>query len=70
MSGIITITDISQGTMDGYKDISQAADHLGITVTILKGILQEEGVHVAGTKIIAILNLVKSRRGGNRKNKI
>ena len=67
MSGIITITDISQGTMDGYKDISQAADHLGITVATLKGILHEGGVHIAGAKIIGTLNLVKSNRGGNRK---
>lgn len=67
MSGIITITDISKGTQDGYRDLSQVAEHLGIAITSLKALLAEGDVHIAGTKIVGTLNLVKSRRGGNRK---
>lgn len=66
MKRITVILDISKGTINGFKDIKQAADHLGVSEYKVRGILDEGGVHIAGEKIIGSLKLEKSNRGGNR----
>ena len=60
------IVDIANGSIDGYRDVRQAAEHMGYTAAKTRGILKDGGVRVVGTQMLGTLNLVKSKRGGKR----
>ena len=69
MKQTIVVFDTANGTLEGFKDVKQAAAYLGIS----KGRLMVNltaGVHYAGTRIVGRLNLRKSNRGGDRTKKL
>ena len=65
MKHVIVIFDLNAGTIDGYKDISQASGVLGMSSCRLLGLL-DGNIHYTGSKFVGQLNLHKSNRGGDR----
>jgi len=69
MKQTIVVLDTANGTLEGFKDMKQAAAYLDMSVGKLTSNLRI-GVHYAGTRIVGRLNLRKSNRGGDRTKKL